>query len=223
MTNAVGDAEAAIISLKSAIEQESIIEKEAIEYRPILNKVRRLESRINQKKREIKELRKEQVLQKTLKNSDAVEDIENEIKEVESEIDEINQQKPENWDQTYKEFKSLMKEEQKHRNMYRRTGENSFKAVEELSLILSSNKEISQLKSEYETILQKSSDVSKEERIKTFNEFSKKVGQVAGTSEFKSKLKKAIRELKKKNVKEEKVNKNLDGALKEIKDLLIKT
>ena len=219
LTNAVGDAEAAIVSLKSAIEQESIIEKEAIEYRPILNKVRRLESRINQKKREIKELRKEQVLQKTLKNSDAVEDIENEIKEVENEIDEINQQKPENWDQTYKEFKSLMKEEQKHRNMYRRAGENSFKAVEELSLILSSNKEISQLKTEYETILQKSSQFSKEERIKTFKEFSKKVGQVKGTSEFKSKLSKAMRELKKKNVKEEKVNKNLDAALKEITEL----
>ena len=195
------------------------MKREATEYRPTLNKVRRLESRINQKKREIKELRKEQVLQKTLKNSDAVEDIENEIKEVENEIDEINQQIGENWDQTYKEFKSLMKEEQKHRNMYRRAGENSFKAVEELSLILSSNKEISQLKTEYETILQKSSQVSKEERIKTFNEFSKKVGQVTGTSEFKSKLSKAIRELKKKNVKEEKVNKNLDAALKEITEL----
>ena len=87
LTNAVGDAEVAIVSLKSAIEQESIIEKESIEYRPILNKVRRLESRINQKKSEIKELKKEQVLQKTLKNSDAVEDIENEIQEVEKEID----------------------------------------------------------------------------------------------------------------------------------------
>jgi hypothetical protein len=219
LTNAVGDAEAAIVSLNSAIEQESIIEKEAIEYRPILNKVRRLESRINQKKSEIKELKKEQVLQKTLKNSDAVEDIQSEIEEVEKEIDEINQQKPENWDQIYKEFKSLMKEEQKHRNMYRRAGENSFKAVEELSLILSSNREISQLKTEYESILKKTSEVSKEERIKTFNEFSKKVGQVRGTSAFKSKLSKAIRELKKKNVKEEKVNKNLDAALEEITEL----
>ena len=113
---------------------------------------------INNKKSDIKELKKEQVLQKTLKNSDAVEDIENEIEEVEKEIDEINQQKPENWDQTYKEFKSLMKEEQKHRNMYRRAGENSFKVVEELSLILSSNIEISQLKTEYESIFQKSLD-----------------------------------------------------------------
>ena len=59
----------------------------------------------------------------------------------------------------------------------------------------------------------------KEERIKIFNDFSKKVGQVNGTSDFKSKLSKAIRELKKKNVKEEKVNKNLEKALKEINDL----
>ena len=79
LTNAVKDAETAIDSLEKAIEQESKIEKEAIEYRPILNKVRRLESRINNKKSDIKELKKEQVLQKTLKNDDAVEDIESEI------------------------------------------------------------------------------------------------------------------------------------------------
>ncbi len=219
LSNAVGDAEAAIVSLKNAIEQESIIEKEAIQYRPILNKVRRLESRINQKKFEIKELKKDLVLQKTLKNDGAVNDLESEIKEVEKEIAEIDQQKPENWDQIYGEFKSLIKEEQKQRNMYRRGGENSFKVVKELSLVLASNKEISQLKAEYKTILQKSSDLPKEERIKIFNDFSKKVGQVNGTSDLKSKLSKAIRELKKKNVKEEKVNKNLDAALIIITDL----
>ena len=112
-----------------------------------------------------------------------------------------------------------MKEEQKQRNTYRRAGENSFKAVEELSLVLASSKEILQLKTEYESILEKSPDYSTEERIKVFNEFSKKVSQVKGTSDFKSKLSKAIRELKKKNVKEEKVNKNLEAGLKEITDL----
>ena len=209
----------AITSLENAMRQEKIIENEAIEYRPILNKVRRLENRINLKNNEIKELKKEQVLQKTLKNNDAVKDIESEIKGVEKEIDEINQQKPANWDQIYKEFKSLMKEEQKYRNMYRRAGESSFKTVEELSLILASDQAILELKNEYQLVLQTSSGLSKEERVKTFNEFSKRVGQVKGTSEFKSKLSKAIRELKKKNVKVEKVNKNLDAALKEITTL----
>ena len=50
-------------------------------------------------------------------------------------------------------------------------------------------------------------------------EFSKRVGEVRGTSAFKSKLSKAIRELKRKNVKEDKVNKNIDAALKEITEL----
>ena len=75
------------------------------------------------------------------------------------------------------------------------------------------------MKTEYELALRKNTELSKEERVKTFNEVSKKAGQVLGTSEFKSKLSKAIRELKKKNVKEEKVNKNLDAALKEIVEL----
>ena len=53
------------------------------------------------------ELKKEQVLQKTLKNDAAVKAIENEIEEVEKEIDELNQQKPVDWDQTTKSLKHL--------------------------------------------------------------------------------------------------------------------
>ena len=219
LEKAFQDADTAIISLENAMKLERKIENEALEYRPILNKVRRLENRINLKNKEIKELKKEQVLQKTLKNDDAVKDIGSQIDDIEKEIYEINDQKPTNWDQTYKEFMVLMKEEKKQRNSYRRMGENSFKVVEELTFILASDQEILQKKAEYQSILKKLSDFSKDQKIITLKEFSKNVGQVKGTSAFKSKLSKAIRELKKKNVKEDKVNKNLDAALKEITDL----
>ena len=219
LANAVEDASSAIDSLENAVEQENIIKNEAIEYRPILSKVRRIESRVNLKKKEIKELKKEEVLQKTLKNDDAVKDIKLQIEDIEKEIDEINEQKPANWEKTYKEFMDLMKEEQKQRNSYRRMGENSFKVVEELTFILASDQEILQLKREYQSILQKRSDLSKDQKIITLKEFSKRVGEVRGTSAFKSKLSKTIRELKRKNVKEDKVNKNIDAALNEITEL----
>ena len=216
LQKAFQDADTAIVSLENAMNLERRIENESIEYRPILNKVRRLENRINLKNKEIKELKREQVLQKTLKNDDAVKDIGSQIEGIEKEIDEINEQKPTNWDQTYKEFMVLMKEDEKERNSYRRMGENSFKVVEGLVFILESDQEILQLKTEYQSILQKSSDFAKDQKIITLKEFSKRAGQVKGTSAFKSKLSKAIRELKKKNVKEDKVNKNLDAALEEI-------
>ena len=93
LANAVEDAGSAIDSLENAVEQEIIIKNEAVEYRPILSKVRRIESRVNLKKKEIKKLKREQVLQKTLKNDDAVKDIKLQIEDIEKEIDEINEQK----------------------------------------------------------------------------------------------------------------------------------
>ena len=188
------------------MKQASLIESEAIEYRPALNKVRRIENRIRVKNKEIKKLKKDLVLQKTL-NGNAVKGIESEIEYLKTEIDKISEQKPANWEQTYKEFNNLMKIEQKHRTTYRRMAENSFKVVEELKSILSSDQEIAQLKIEYVSIVEKSSALEKEQRVNALIEFSKKVDQVKGTSEFKNGLSKAIRELKKKNVKEEKVKK----------------
>ena len=219
LANAVSDARTAILSLEDAMKQASLIESEAIEYRPALNKVRRIENRIRVKNKEIKKLKKDLVLQKTLGNGNAVNGIESEIQSLKTEIDKISEQKPANWEQTYKEFNNLMKIEQKHRSTYRRMAENSFKVVEELKNILSSDKEIAQLKIEYVSIVEKDSALEKEQRVNALIEFSKKVDQVKGTSEFKNGLSKAIRELKKKNVKEEKVTENLDLALRDITEL----
>lgn len=219
LENAIAEADLAILSLENAMKQEDLIENKAIKYRPALNKVRRIESRINLKKREIKKLKKELVLQKTLRNSSAEKSIASEIEDIEKEIDKLSKQKPANWDQIYEEFNNLMQTERKHRSSYRRMAENSFKVVEELKVILSSDQEISQLKREYVSILEKSSRLEKEQRVNALIEFAKKVGQVKGTSEPKSGLSRAIRELKKKNVNEEKVTENLDLALIGITEL----
>ena len=69
-------------------------------------------NQINVKLRDIKELRKDQVLQKTLKNMDLVEEIEGEIGYIQKEIDELKATIPASWPQTYKDFKALMKEEE---------------------------------------------------------------------------------------------------------------
>ena len=88
LEGAIGDAELAIDSLEKAMDQEVKIKQESIEYKPILRKVRRIESQINIKLRDIKELKKDQVLQKTLNNMGLVEEIEGEIGYIQEEIDD---------------------------------------------------------------------------------------------------------------------------------------
>tara|TARA_B100000242_G_scaffold106337_1_gene73633 strand:- start:697 stop:3357 length:2661 start_codon:yes stop_codon:yes gene_type:complete len=216
---ASSDAMKAIVSLEEALAQEEKIKIASTEYRPVLNKVRRIESKINRKLREIKELKKDQVLQKTLKDEASVELIEREIGEIQIEIDDLKKEIPSDWVERYKTFSALMKEEQKLRNMYRRSGDSSYQEITELTLILASSEQITKLKNDYVELLDSLGSLENEERLQTVRDFSKIVSKVNGTSSFKSMLSKAIRELKKKNVKDEKVKKNLEAALIQITDL----
>ena len=61
--------------------------------------------------------------------------------------------------------------------------------------------------------------MEKEESIQRLNDFVKKYREVNGTSEFKKNVSKAIKELQKKKVKEDRVEKSLEKALKEINEL----
>ena len=62
-------------------------------------------------------------------------------------------------------------------------------------------------------------NLEKEDAIQALNGFIKKYRDVKGTSEFKKNVSKAIKELKKKKVKEDRVEKSLEKALKEINEL----
>ena len=123
-----------MVSLEEALAQEEKIKIASTEYRPVLDKVRRIESKINRKLREIKELKKEQVLQKTLKDEESVEMIDRDIGEVQIEIDKLKGKIPSDWVERYESFSVLMKEEQKLRNMYRRSGDSSYQEIKGLSI-----------------------------------------------------------------------------------------
>ncbi|MFL2800787.1 MAG: TRAP transporter large permease subunit [Paracoccaceae bacterium] len=118
LEQAGSDADLAIVSLKKALDKETKIKEEAIKYKPFLRQVRRIESQINRRLRDIKDLRKDQVLQKTLKNIQSVEEIENEIDYIQNDIDNLKAKIPASWPQTYKDFMALMKEEEKLRNIF---------------------------------------------------------------------------------------------------------
>ena len=113
----------------------------------------------------------------------------------------------------------MMKEEEKLRNIYRRKAENSFQTVNNLFEVLASSQEITKVKKEYSSILNQITDLEKEEAIQQLNIFVRKYREVKGTSEFRKNVSKAVKEMKKKKAKEDRVAKSLEKALKEINDL----
>ena len=62
--------------MSAALDQEIVKEQEAINYRPILRKVRRLESQIRTYEKEIKSINKEIQIEKKMSNGEEVESFE---------------------------------------------------------------------------------------------------------------------------------------------------
>ena len=216
LIGAVADAEKAVLSLQNAIDQNEKIKTAALDYKPIQRLVRRIEGKINTLKKDIKDIKKDIVLQKTLKNSDKVKELEGEVLELESEIKLLETEIPRSWDSTYKVFNSLMKEEEKLRNIYRRSGDKSYQTVEEILLIFSNSAAISKKNTEFDRLIKDLSNYEKDEKIELLKNFSKSLNSVAGLSSVKRSISKAIKELKRKNVKQDKVDKALVKAEDEI-------
>ena len=146
-------------------------------------------------------------------------ELEGEVLELESEIKLLETEIPRSWDSTYKEFNALMKEEEKLRNIYRRSGDKSYQTIQEILLIFSDSAAISKKNTEYETLVKDLSNYEKDEKIELLKNFSKSLNSVAGLSSVKRSISKAIKELKRKNVKQDKVEKALVKAGEEIKFL----
>jgi hypothetical protein len=145
-----------------------------------------------------------------------VKELEGEVLELESEIKLLETEIPRSWDSTYKEFNALMKEEEKLRNIYRRSGDKSYQTVEEILLIFSNSAAISKKNTEFDRLVKDLSNYDKDEKIELLKNFSKSINSVAGLSSVKRSISKALKELKRKNVKQDKVDKALVKAEEEM-------
>jgi hypothetical protein len=145
-----------------------------------------------------------------------VKELEGEVLELESEIKLLETEIPRSWDSTYKVFNALMKEEEKLRNIYRRSGDKSYQTVQEILLIFSNSAAISKKNTEFDRLIKDLSNYEKDEKIELLKDFSKSLNSVAGLSGVKRSISKAIKELKRKNVKQDKVDKALVKAEEEI-------
>ena len=219
LQTAFGNASSAIENLRAALDQEIVKDKEAIAYRPILRKVRRLESQIRIYEKEIKSIKNEIQIEKKMSNGEEVEKLEKLKEEIELEIAELKKKIPSEWEATYKSFSKIVKEEVKLRQTYRRNGDQSFETVNELLLIFEDSEKIAELNKKFKLILEEVNLEKKDDSIKILKDFTKEVSVVNGTGKFKSSISKIAREIKKKNSKKDKIAKNIENASQEIKQL----
>ena len=149
--------------------------------------------------------------------------INDEIEIIKVKINRNNEIIPKDWNSVNKSFKVIVKSEQKKRNDFRRLADKSYEKLATLSLLLSS---INDFKMFNNTFIDLKSKLAQEEKLKLSEQvktFSKTINELPDNRKIASNLNKVRRELKKKNVKMEKVYKFFDKSyseyLKKLKSL----
>ncbi len=166
------------------------------EYRPLLNTVRTLESKVRWNKKVIKNLKGS--LNYLKSDADAVkrQNVEEEIAQLENVILSLKSQIPSNWKETYKDFNKLTKAETKARLKYRKSADQSFTPVLDFVSILNANNAYFNVKDDIETLRKKIMS----EDIKDAEVFAKKLktklSKIRGARKVAAAIKKIQKQLR---------------------------
>ena len=214
--DAFEDGFAAIASLKLAYVSELNVTVAAASYKPQLRLVRRIEKNLRDYKVELNSINQE------LSRLDTNEDnqlIKNKLQLrktlVSNEVVKLQDSFPENWQEVYSNFSSLVKAENKARLMYRRQADNSYGSIKDILDIIDGYDKLVGLKSEMANLREEINTGSPEVAAEKIKLTAGHIGRILGSSKIKSLLLKSRKALKKKKVDKDKVFDYYTKALSE--------
>ena len=199
--------------LDEAFRAETKVNENAVAYRPIHRKVRRIENNIRELDEEIKKL---VVVNNRLDpNEDASQKskLEAQISALNREQEELSSQIPTGWVQLHKDFSVLTKAELAARKKYRRTVDSAYSPVTDLIELIEATGDFNKLENELTGLRnQIANGASPEDMIDPLKSLAKQFGSIKGASKIKSQISKARRVLSKKAPKIDKAIAHLDKA-----------
>jgi len=199
--------------LDEAFRAETKVNENAVAYRPIHRKVRRIENNIRELDEEIKKL---VVVNNRLDpNEDASQKskLEAQISALNREQEELSSQIPTGWVQLHKDFSVLTKAELTARKKYRRTVDSAYSPVTDLIELIEATGDFNKLENELTGLRnQIANGASPEDMIDPLKSLAKQFGSIKGASKIKSQISKARRVLSKKAPKIDKAIAHLDKA-----------
>ena len=199
--------------LDEAFRAETKVNDNAVAYRPIHRKVRRIENNIRELDEEIKKL---VVVNNRLDpNEDASQKskLEAQISALNREQEELSSQIPTGWVQLHKDFSVLTKAELAARKKYRRTVDSAYSPVTDLIELIEATGDFNKLENELTGLRnQIANGASPEDMIDPLKSLAKQFGSIKGASKIKSQISKARRVLSKKAPKIDKAIAHLDKA-----------
>jgi tripartite ATP-independent transporter DctM subunit len=185
----------------------------AVNYQPVRDQVRFIELKINKAKNEIKELKS--LLQTLDINTEAkkYKKVSLNIKEEELLIENLNNQKPKNWDVTYKNFNNILKKETLLKTKYRRSADKGYENLKDFLLNIESVEKLESLKNEFTMLSKLNFETQKEKVIETVDGLQGSLKLINGTYDIIKPLSKLKKELKRKSIKLNRIENSLKKAM----------
>ena len=185
----------------------------AVTYKPIRDDVRFVELKIDKAKNEIKELKS--LLQTLDKNTDSkkYEKVSSKIKEEEVLIKNLTSEKPSNWNETYKKFNTVLKEEASLKMKYRRSADKGYEDLRDFVLDIEDVAKLQLLKNQFVSLSNLNMETQTEEALLLVQEIEEELKSINGTYNITMSLSKLKKELERKTKKIDRIENNLKKTL----------
>ena len=210
-SNSIVNIENGFQSLKKAFVLEEEIKNISKDYKPRLKEVRLIEKN----KRKLITLLKENKTQISRLNKDEKEKkllLINENISLEEKIKNLTLNIPSDWTKNYKSFQKLIKAENKERNKYRRSVDNSYEELFLLHNILETKNKFYAFENQFKVFNKNLEKTDPKILFQEIKNFSKKLSKLEDNGKITSNLNKVSRNLKKKKVNYKRIRKDFNKS-----------
>ncbi|MBL6679853.1 MAG: TRAP transporter large permease subunit [Alphaproteobacteria bacterium] len=213
LTKSLQNINNASLLLPAVYETNEKVNLLAVTYKPIRDDVRFVELKIDKAKNEIKELKS--LLQTLDKNTDSkkYEKVSSKIKEEEVLIKNLISEKPSNWNETYKKFNTVLKEEASLKMKYRRSADKGYEDLRDFVLDIEDVAKLQLLKNQFVSLSNLNVETQTEEALPLVQEIQEELKSINGTYNITESLSKLKKELERKTQKIDRIENNLKKSL----------
>ena len=216
------DAESTFEWIETIKQAEAQVQAASAAYKPLHLQVRRLEKQMRKLDVEVTALNN--ALDRLQHNDNPDQ---NQITALNDQLSQLQQQRaaleaqiPEQWDTEHKAFADLQATETKARNTYRRSADNAYEAVRELTQIIGDSEALEALAQELEELSAIIDAQSPDEAADRVADLRSKFGKIAGASKLRSELNKVRKALKARTPDPERAQKALQKTRSAYQDEL---
>ena len=213
LTKSLQNINNASLLLPAVYETNDKVNLLAVTYKPIRDDVRFVELKIDKAKNEIKELKS--LLQTLDKNTDSkkYEKVSSKIKEEEVLIKNLISEKPSNWNETYKKFNTVLKEEASLKMKYRRSADKGYEDLRDFVLDIEDVAKLQLLKNQFVALSNLNMQTQTEEALLLVQKIQEELKSINGTYNITESLSKLKKELERKTQNMDRIENNLKKSL----------